>query len=58
MNAKQTAKKHNVKIVDTQRFLVECNQCGQTWSPILQEGGRLPRGWWKCPYGCNTTQEG
>lgn len=31
-----------------------CQQCGQVWSPTLQTEGRLPRGWWKCPNGCNS----
>lgn len=30
-----------------------CQQCGQVWSPNSPAGGRLPRGWWKCPNGCN-----
>ena len=33
--------------------LYRCNQCGETWSPNLMHGGRLPKGWWRCPNGCN-----
>jgi len=31
----------------------ECLTCGQFWSPNIQSGGRRPRGWWRCPKGCN-----
>jgi len=30
-----------------------CLACGIFWAPMLQRGGRLPRGYWKCPKGCN-----
>jgi hypothetical protein len=30
-----------------------CRACGQHFSPLLETGGRLPRGWWQCPTGCN-----
>lgn len=30
-----------------------CNNCNASWSPNLQMGGRLPRGYWKCYRGCN-----
>lgn len=36
-------------------LLVTCNGCGQVWQVLIQSGGRRnPRGWWKCPNGCNT----
>lgn len=42
-----------VEIIDSARVLVECQKCAQRWSPDLRSGGRLSRGWWKCPNGCN-----
>lgn len=30
-----------------------CDACCQMWSPDLLPGGPYPRGWWKCPAGCN-----
>ena len=45
--------KVNVKIADKKRTVLKCKSCNQTWSPNLQINGRLPRGWWKCPNGCN-----
>ena len=43
-----------VKLVNVQNMVFECETCGQTWSPILRpNGGKLPRGYWKCPNGCN-----
>jgi hypothetical protein len=55
MNWKRRAKKANVKVEGTEigRFWVTCNQCGAGWSPNLRARGYLPRGWWKCPRGCN-----
>ena len=34
-------------------LLLECQECGQKWSPNMEEGGWLPRLWWQCPNGCN-----
>ena len=45
-------KKGHVKLLDEYNVSVICNECGTIWSPNLQSGGKLPRGWWKCPYGC------
>ena len=30
-----------------------CRACGQHFMPLLRPGARLPRGWWRCPNGCN-----
>lgn len=43
----------NVKIVDKTEIVLKCKTCNLTWSPNKQTNGRLPRGWWKCPNGCN-----
>jgi hypothetical protein len=37
----------------TNASCIKCKQCGQTWSPVRPSGGKLPRGYWKCPNGCN-----
>ena len=50
---KYTLKHRNVTLIDERRTWLQCNACGQTWSPNIQEGGRLPKGYWKCPHGCN-----
>ena len=34
-------------------LILHCGFCGQGWSPMLLEGGRLRRGYWKCPNGCH-----
>ncbi len=33
--------------------VLQCAQCGQIWSPLLRSGGKMPRGYWRCPNGCN-----
>ena len=32
-----------------------CNECGGKYSPNIQEGGKMPRGYKKCPY-CNSEE--
>jgi len=46
-------KKVGIEFEDSHSVHLKCKKCGQRWSPNLQEGGRLPRGYWKCPNGCN-----
>jgi hypothetical protein len=46
-------KKVGVNLLDKEKIRLECKKCGERWSPNLKEGGRLARGWWKCPNGCN-----
>ncbi len=31
------------------RVKLRCKCCGQIWVSDLLPGGRLPRGWWRCP---------
>lgn len=46
-----------VELLDRATVLLRCRECGQRWSPSLQRGGRLPRGYWQCPRGCNLPAE-
>lgn len=41
--------KFGVELLDERSLLLGCVDCGQQWSPMLRSGGRLPRGYWKCP---------
>jgi hypothetical protein len=50
---KKDCRKHRIKLLDASHLHFECEKCGQIWSPNIQTGGRMPRGWWKCPNGCN-----
>ena len=45
-------RKVGVKILDKVNIRLQCEKCGQEWSPNLLPGGRLPRNYWKCPNGC------
>lgn len=45
--------KVGVEVVDFNRVLLKCQSCGQVWSPMIQRGGKFPRGYWQCPNGCN-----
>jgi hypothetical protein len=44
-----------VEVIDRVALRLQCNSCGQVWSPNLQTGSRLPRRWWQCPNDCNAT---
>lgn len=40
-----------VVLVESRPTILRCTCCGMGWQ--LLEGGKLHRGWWKCPAGCN-----
>lgn len=42
-----------VALLNRHSVWLRCQRCGQPWSPQLATGRRFPRGWWKCPNGCN-----
>jgi hypothetical protein len=48
-------KKVGVRILERKNNIwFQCETCGGTWSPALRTEGKLPRGYWKCPYhSCN-----
>lgn len=45
--------KVGVIIVNEYTRSLGCLDCQYIWSPMIQPGGKLPRGYWKCPQGCN-----
>jgi hypothetical protein len=40
-----------VELLDAVKAHLRCMNCGQTWSPNLHAGGRLPACYWKCSQG-------
>lgn len=50
-------KRVGVEIRDASSTILGCVECGKGWAPMLQQGGKLPRGYWKCPNGCNSPEE-
>lgn len=48
-----TEKQANVELLDASQGSYQCLECGQVWFTLFGRGGRRPRGWWKCPNGCN-----
>jgi hypothetical protein len=34
-------------------LILECNSCGETWTPQLDSSGKLPFDYWCCPARCN-----
>jgi hypothetical protein len=57
-HSKRKAKEANVEIEYTgDNYLVQCKACGHAWYLNSGSGGRFPRGWWKCPNGCNVPED-
>ena len=46
-------KKVGVVLNDEKSVRLACEKCGVEWSPDVHRDGRLPRGYWMCPKGCN-----
>ncbi len=46
-------KKLGVVLLDEKNIRLGCSTCGRQWSPLLGKDGRLLRGYWTCPEGCN-----
>ncbi len=50
-------KKVGVEVVRMHAGLwLRCMACFDCWSPMIRPGGKLPRGYWMCPRGCNQPQ--
>jgi hypothetical protein len=45
--------KVGVEIINPHHLLLACKECSYAWQPMIQPGGKLPRGYWQCPQGCN-----
>jgi hypothetical protein len=45
-----------VELVDLSTGELSCTSCCKGWWFNLRPGGRLYRGFWKCPQGCNDGQ--
>jgi hypothetical protein len=42
-----------IKLLNKHDLLLQCMDCSETWSPLLDKKGNLPEGYWICPNGCN-----
>jgi hypothetical protein len=45
--------KIGVRLVNRTDVVLQCDQCGETWAPQLDSGGKLPFDYWICPAKCN-----
>jgi len=52
-HVRRRLKEKNVDLFDPRSFTLLCRKCGRTWQPTFGENGRLSRGYWRCPNGCN-----
>jgi hypothetical protein len=49
--------RHAVTCTDASTLLLRCDACGTGFAPMIQPGGRLRRGYWRCPNACNAPAE-
>ncbi|MBS1854624.1 MAG: hypothetical protein JST11_04610 [Acidobacteria bacterium] len=42
-----------VRLTDRKELILQCERCGETWTPQLDAGGKLPFDYWLCPAKCN-----
>ncbi len=42
-----------IELIDQSLRLYACRECGHRWIATVRSRGRLCRGWWRCPSGCN-----
>lgn len=49
-------KKVGVSIANSESLMLRCSKCAESWA-IKQKGLRLPKGYWKCPRGCNSSNQ-
>lgn len=45
-----------VEVINGNGLKLECVVCRMAWHLVRKSGGPLPRGYWKCPGGCNEPQ--
>ena len=49
-------KKVSVLLLSVKPLKLKCYKCEAIWT-VTARGLRLPKGYWKCPNGCNTAKE-
>jgi hypothetical protein len=49
-------KKVGVTILRRRVFTLKCCRCSKEWA-VKERGLRLPKGYWKCPNGCNAVKD-
>ncbi len=55
--SEQELAKVGVTVASPIGLTLQCDTCGHTWSPNMEEGGRIPREYWNCPNGCNVPED-
>lgn len=50
---KRELAKVDVDLANPHSRILCCKKCYRAWIPMIQIGGKLPRGYWKCPEGCH-----
>lgn len=51
--SKTELKKFGVTLEDERKLILRCDESGQGWMVNLKLSGKIPKGSWRCPNGCN-----
>lgn len=49
----QRSGRRQITVVDALLEIYRCNECGEEWTPIQENGLENIRWYWRCPNGCN-----
>ena len=52
-HVKRKMEQKKIELVEGAEFTLRCQICGSTWTPEMEGRKRLPKGYWRCPKGCN-----
>lgn len=52
-HVRRKLRQKEIEISDESNLTLRCKTCGETWNPETENRQRLPKGYWKCPKGCN-----
>ena len=52
-HVRRKLRQKEIEISDESSFTLKCKICGEIWTPETENRQRLPKGYWKCPKGCN-----
>jgi CheY-like chemotaxis protein len=52
-HVKRKMKQKQIELIEGPEYIFKCQICGRTWNPVIEGRKRLPKGYWRCPEGCN-----
>lgn len=56
MDSRERIKRGNIELVDEERLLLRCKNCGAVWRLTLNDKSPIASAWWECPNGCQSPE--